>query len=165
MVNGGNGTKAAIHAGYSAKTAHAAASRLLNDVKVREILGRVTTKVLDESEVDLATQVRRLDHIAGSDMLDIYDADGRVMHPKDWPERFRLAVAGFEIEELTEYDPDEKGRVLVGVLKKFKLWDKNAAIDKLIKVRGGYAAEKVDVSINDHAARLKAAIARRATKK
>ncbi len=48
LLNGGNGTKAAITAGYSKKTAHAQASRLLKDVKIKDYI--VQQQVIQQEE-------------------------------------------------------------------------------------------------------------------
>lgn len=65
-----------------------------------------------------------LGHIATSDMLGMFDDNGAVKHPKEWPAELRRAVAGIEVKELFNIEG-----ALIGYAKKIKLWDKTKGLE------------------------------------
>lgn len=62
-----NATQAAIKAGYSKKTAHATASRLLKNVKVRKYLGMQAEKIEEETNITVEQIVREYKAIVDAD--------------------------------------------------------------------------------------------------
>ncbi len=79
-----NATQAAIRAGYSKKTAAAAASRLLRNVKVQEELKKIQNEIFTNSEVEIKNIVEHLASIAFYDVNDYLQvAKGNVMTLKD----------------------------------------------------------------------------------
>lgn len=69
-ANGGDGTAAATTAGYSAKTAHAQASRLLTNAKVRAEVQRILAAGAARAEI---TVERIMDELALGGFADITD--------------------------------------------------------------------------------------------
>ena len=65
-----NGTKAAIAAGYSAKTADRAASRLLSNVEVPALLAKLTKKHADKLDLSAEKVLSELSAVGFSNMLD-----------------------------------------------------------------------------------------------
>ena len=65
-----NGTRAAIAAGYSAKTAEAAASRLLRNVKVQALLAKLTKKHADKLDLSAEKVLAEFSSMGFSNMLD-----------------------------------------------------------------------------------------------
>jgi hypothetical protein len=72
--------------------------------------------------------LRELRLIGLSDVRELYDENGHLKDPGDWPEEIARSVAGVETKEIF----DEEG-VKEGEVKKVKLWDKLRAIELLGK--------------------------------
>lgn len=69
--------------------------------------------------------LQELRHISFSDVREVYDEQGRLKNPADWPDNVARIIAGVET---TEMKGDESGE-----MKKLKLWDKLKAIELLGK--------------------------------
>ena len=67
-----NGKRAAIAVGYSAKTADVAASRLLSNVKVKELLAELTKKHADKLDLSTEKVLSELSSMGFSNMLDYF---------------------------------------------------------------------------------------------
>lgn len=79
-----NATQAAIRAGYSKKTAAAAASRLLRNVKVQEELQRLQKEIYSNSEIEIKNIIEHLADIAFYDVNDYLEVEkGIVMKLRD----------------------------------------------------------------------------------
>jgi len=143
-----NATQAAIRAGYSAQTAAAQASRLLTNVKVQEALSEAQNARQARTRI---TQDRVVQEIARLGLSDIRGAfnEARLLQPHEWSDDIAAAVASFEVE--TRKDPGEDGEQYI--LTKLKLWDKNSALEKLMKHLGLYEKDneqsKVHITIRD----------------
>lgn len=131
------GVKAAIRAGYSAKTADRIAARLLNHTPhVREAIDRLLVARAKRSLLTADDVLEELRHIAKSDLADVIDVTTGCMKPvHEIPEYARRAISSIEVEELFEKDGDGP-KVLVGYLRKVKFWDKNKGNELLAKHLG-----------------------------
>ncbi|WP_163869564.1 terminase small subunit [Myxococcus eversor] len=125
--------QAAIRAGYSAKTADSAGSRLLRNVKVQaaleEMEAALAEAVGDEVTVEVAEVIRELRYLAFSDIGQGVGELGGVRNLKDMPEGFRRAISSIEVEELFEGKGEEREQV--GIVTKVKLWPKDKALELL----------------------------------
>jgi phage terminase small subunit len=72
----GNKEKAAINAGYSAKSAYCFAYRELGKVRVKEYYQHQMNKLKEKSEENIAKVLKQLHDIAECDMRDFVDKDG-----------------------------------------------------------------------------------------
>lgn len=70
-----NATQAAIRAGYSKKTAAAAASRLLRNVKVQEELQKLQKEIYSNSEIEIKNIIEHLADIAFYDVNDYLEVE------------------------------------------------------------------------------------------
>ena len=68
-----NATQAAIGAGYSKKSAHSIASRLLNNVKVQRFLVEVAEKAIKPLEIKQDDILRRLKAVAFANIADVME--------------------------------------------------------------------------------------------
>jgi phage terminase small subunit len=71
----GNATRAAIRAGYSAKTANQQGSRLLANVGVSSEIAAARERVLAELGVTADRVLRELGRVAFSDLTELFDED------------------------------------------------------------------------------------------
>ena len=135
--NGRNGTQAAIAAGYSPKTAHAQASRLLTIVKVQEAIERQQARISRRYEVTKRTVIAEMANIGFFDPADVYETDPELQVPRlkpieDWPPEARRALIGFKTRHI---DPvtNAKGEVLREgfTLVEARFSDKQGALVKL----------------------------------
>jgi phage terminase small subunit len=134
-----NATQAAIRAGYSPKTAKVIAHENLTKPYVAAAIQAKQAALQEKLGITIE---RVLNEIACSAFLDIADLcaeDGSVLPLSQIPEAARRAIAGIEVSDLFEGSGED--RKAVGTLKKIKLADKMAALDKLCKHLGMYAAD------------------------
>ena len=142
-IGGRNATKAAIEAGYSAKTAKQAGSRLLTDVAIRAAIeghqAAVVAKVQTDAGITLERTLREIARIAYFDPRRMFDANGNPKAIHDLDDDTAAVIAGLDV--LEEWEGSGQDRVLVGYIKKWKLADKKGALDMLMKHLDGYNAE------------------------
>lgn len=92
-----NGTRAAIRAGYSPKTAEVQASRLLSHVKVSEAITERKVARSERTTINADWVLARLAEEAVADMADLYNEDGKLKAVHDWPLIWRQGlVSGVE---------------------------------------------------------------------
>lgn len=94
-----NATKAAVEAGYSARTAQQQGSRLLSNVVVRAELKRRLEIMRAQAQITVAGVAEQLRKLAFSDVRTLYGADGALLPVHSWPDDMAARVAGLETEE------------------------------------------------------------------
>lgn len=138
-----NATKAAIDAGYSAKTARSAGSRLLTDVAIRAAIEghqtAVIVKVQTEAGISLERTLREIARLAYFDPRKMFDTKGNPKSIHELDDDTAAVIAGLDV--LEEWEGSGEDRVLIGHVKKWKLADKKGALDMLMKHLGGYKAD------------------------
>lgn len=130
-----NGKQAAIQAGYSAKTAEVAGSRLLRHVHVKEYIQikrkEVVQRVENKFEVTIDRVLQEMARIAFFDPRKLFTESGQLKNICDLDDDTAAAVASLEIQDLT-VDTEEEGPVVVKqTLKKLKLNSKNDNLEML----------------------------------
>jgi len=131
-----NATQAAIRAGYSRKTADVQGPRLLGNVRVAAAI-REAGKAREQRTGFTADRVlEELGRLAFSDVRKLYNADGTLKNPTEWPDDIALAVSAVEVVEktaTTSLDEDEDGNPTLKQepiqVKKVKLLDKLGALN------------------------------------
>lgn len=135
-----NATRAAIAAGYSAKTAQQAGSRLLSDVVVRQAINNIQAAVIEkaaaEAGITLERTLREIARIAYFDPRRMFDRHGNPLAITQLDDETAAVIAGLDVME--EWEGSGPSRVLIGHVKKWKLADKKGALDILMKHLGGY---------------------------
>jgi phage terminase small subunit len=133
----GNGKAAAIAAGYSAKTAVAASTRLL---KIPEVANRISVlqqELLDKHALKADDVMRQLGAIVKFDPRKMFREDGSLKHITELDEETASALSGFEIVEsgvgglrITKKDGAQH---VPEFTKKVKWYDKNVAVANAMK--------------------------------
>ena len=141
-----NGKQAAIRTGYSPKTAEQQGSRLLSNAKVQKYIQQLQKKTSEKLEITREQILKELAAIGASDIREFYDKDGNLKNIKDLSDNAAASLSGVEVDELFEGYGEERRHI--GLTRKIKRWDKVAAIDKICKILGFYAPEKVINTIN-----------------
>lgn len=131
-----NATQAAIRAGYSPTSARQIGSRLLtrDDIK-RALAPKREEAVIERAEtmnrMMLSAERTRLEiaRIAYFDPRKMFHADGRPKSILELDDDTAACIAGLDVLE----EKDGDGNV-IGYVKKWKLADKNAALEKAAKI-------------------------------
>lgn len=142
-----NATQAAIRAGYSAKTAVQQGPRLLTFVGVAAAISAAIQARSQKTGIDAEWVLRRLHAEAEADLADLYDEQGNLRHPKDWPAVWRKGlVAGVETFMVPK-GQEEDGKPAYAEVRKVKLMDRTKTIELIGKhVRVGAFREQVGLS-------------------
>ena len=127
-----NGKQAAIRAGYSAKTAEAAAARLLRNVKVQAEISRRQKDLQRRTEVTQERVVMELARIAFADATDYAQVETRMIEKDDSTEVSYQTVA---LKNTAELSPEQRAAIL-GIKQgangvEVKLHDKIKALELL----------------------------------
>jgi len=114
-----NGTQAAIRAGYSAKTARAIACENLKKPALAAKLRRHSVAKKIRTLTRKLNVWRALERVAYAEIDGIYDDQGRIKHPSEWPREAWDGIKDFEITETPGFD--SKGRPCIHHKTKIKL--------------------------------------------
>jgi phage terminase small subunit len=141
FTNGGNGTKAAIEAGYSKKTATQTASRLLTYVNVQKYLKKLTDDLASKAVITQERVLEEYKSIGLFDIRTIYTDTNALKNVKDLDDIAGAAIAGIKVTEVFEgYGED---RVHIGNTVEIKLNNKISALDSIRQTLGWFAPTKV----------------------
>jgi phage terminase small subunit len=94
-----NGSQAAIRAGYSRKTAHAAASRLRRNARVSAALASRKWERTQRTTISRERGIEQLARIAFADIRDLYDPQGQLLPIPSLPDSIATAVASLRAVE------------------------------------------------------------------
>lgn len=137
-----NGTQAAIRAMYSNKSAAQQASRLLTNEKISARIVELKAAQMKRLEVDSDGILRELTRVGFSDLRELYEDDGSIKHPKEWPDELARAIASIEVFEEFEFHQGgvhcencqrKLTKEIIGQTKKVKFWPKVQALELLGK--------------------------------
>lgn len=129
-----NATGAAKRSGYkftNSDSLRQFASSLLTKPLIAEAIEKRKQELLEQAGVHAVAIIREAARLGMSDIGKLFDADGNLKPIEQIDEDTRRCIASIEVEEL--WDGKGETRVSIGRLKKLKLWDKNAALDKLFR--------------------------------
>lgn len=118
------------------KTIHEAASRLADDSKVAARLAELRNKASEKAMMTAADVLKEGMRLATFDIRKLYREDGSPIPIHELDDDTARCIQGVDI--LEEYAGTGKDRVFVGYTKKYKVADKNAALEKLFKHFGLY---------------------------
>lgn len=121
-----NASQAARDAGYSPKTAGAYARQVMNAPEVRAALAKAAEKALTKAEVDVGRVIDELKNIAFGNVADFFDAEGRLLTPRDMPVEVQRFLSSMEVEA-----KPGRGEEPARYVSKVKAWDKLKAIELL----------------------------------
>ena len=128
-----NGTRAAIAAGYSVKTADAAASRLLSNVKVQALLAKLTKKHADKLDLSAEKVLSELSSMGFSNMLNymkVTEEGDAYVDLSSLTQEQAVAIQEITVDEYTEGRGKDARKVK---RTKFKLVDKIRSLELLGK--------------------------------
>ena len=89
----GNGTRAAVRAGYSPRTARVQASQMLSNVKVARVVQLALGQIAKANQALVTPKVGELVSLALLDPADLYDQSGRLLPISKMAPQVRAAIA------------------------------------------------------------------------
>jgi phage terminase small subunit len=129
-----NATKAAIAAGYSAKTAHQAGSRLLRNVKVREKLDALNSQRVERLELSADRVLQGLTTLAFFDVRRFFNKDGSVKGVVDLDLQTAMALRGIEVtttERREKKEGQDETVKISSFVTKIRLADRGENLERL----------------------------------
>jgi len=126
-IKTGNATQSAIKAGYSKRSAHTTGQRLLKHAEVCAALRGSLQKAADSMDLTAERVLQELARLAFFDVRKLLNPDGTPKAIGDLDDDTAAAIAGLEVASVGNA---EMG---VGQVLKYKVADKNSAIDKAMK--------------------------------
>lgn len=129
-----NGTQAAIRAGYSANSAYSQAERLLRNVEIKAQIEAFVVKAEEKAGLTVERTLREVARVAYFDPRKLLNPDGSPKPINELDDDTAACLAGLEIQE--QFEGSGADRVFVGYVKKYKIADKNSALDKAMKHLG-----------------------------
>jgi phage terminase small subunit len=115
-----NGARAAVLAGYAARSAKVAASRLLTKVNVRAAVDRAQADWIDRTKITAERVAHDIDVAANLDMAELFDARGNLLPVVMMPPHVRRAIQSVEVVKRNLTSGDGK----VDEIWRIKLIDK-----------------------------------------
>ena len=131
-------TKAAIRAGYSAKTAEDIGRQLLRKTPVAAAIQSAMHERSRRTDIDADRTVEELAKIAFSDIRQVFDGN-RLRSPDEWSPATAAAIQSVKVRTVNA------GEGAVEYVTEIRLWDKVTALDKLARHLGLYN-DKLKVS-------------------
>jgi phage terminase small subunit len=139
-VENPNGTQAAIAAGYSPRSAHTIAHRLLKRGKIKDAIARRNAELMVELDFTPQRIVREIAKVAGVNMADFVsiDDEGNPHVDLSGVKRRQLAAVGSVEGPIV----DAEGRLVKA--PKIRTHDKLRALDMLARMAKLYPAERLE---------------------
>lgn len=142
-----NATQAAIRAGYSERTARVIGCNLLTKVNIAEEISTRRKRMAEEAGATPERVIREYTRLAFFDPRKLFYPDGTPKAITDLDDDTAAVIAGLDV--LEEYSGSGEERHLSGIVKKWKIANKQAALDKLGEHLGlfgdkGGAGDEVD---------------------
>ena len=126
LANGRNATKAAIAAGFSPKSAHTRGLELVKDREVAAMIDEAYAELSKITRLDQERTLQEIARLAYSDPRKLFAADGSLIPIHQLDDDASAAIANIEVV---------KGQ---NPTTRYRLWDKNAALEKAMKFHGLY---------------------------
>jgi phage terminase small subunit len=141
-----NATRSAIAAGYSEKSAKVTGCRLLTDANVRSQIEKQSEKINEKLDISIERVRLELARLAFFDPIAFWNEDGTAKPLHEVDEDSRRAVAGLEVEEV--FEGRGKDRALSGYIKRFKLSDKGANLERLGRHLQMFPKQEINPTFN-----------------
>lgn len=147
-------TKAAIRAGYSAKTAGAIGCENLTKPKIKVLVDEKLKEQGDKSEQLRDRVMQEMGRLAFVDIRKAFDKEGKPKPIQELDDDTAAAIAGIEVEvetsrtrKINEDGEDEGDQIQTEIARthKFKMVDKQGALVSLARHLGMFDKDKVKV--------------------
>lgn len=144
ISNGGNGSEAAISAGFAPNSAKVTAARLLTDAnfvaEINERRAAAVAKAQENTDLTIDGVLRELHSVVHSDLRKAFDPKtGALLPPNQWPDDLARAMCSVKVVEMAggmKVDGEDGAQHVPMYTKEVKVWDKNSGIEKAMKTLG-----------------------------
>lgn len=126
----GIGTAAAIRAGYNESSAHVTANNLLKNIKCQALIEQLQEKHNKKLDISAERTLLEVARLAFFDPQKLFDADGKLIPIHKLDKDTAACIGGIDTYQKYVGESEETCKE---VIKKFKIWDKNSALEKMIK--------------------------------
>jgi phage terminase small subunit len=130
LSNGENASQAALAAGFAKRSAGQQGSRLLKNDEVRAEIDKRRTEVLDKFRLTTERTYQEIARLAYADPRKFFNSDGSIKPVHELDDDCAAVIASIELDEI------KADGQTIGVTRKIKSWDKNAALEKAAKILG-----------------------------
>lgn len=121
------------------ETVNDVASKLMANPSITQRVRRLQAAAAERAVMTAADVLREAMRLARFDIRKLYREDGSPVPIHELDDETAAAVQAVEIQEV--YEGSGADRVFVGYTKKYKIADKNAALEKLFKHFGLYEVD------------------------
>jgi len=125
-----NAKQAAIRAGYSSKRAQEIGYQLLQKTTVQEAIRVRRDELSKKTEVTQERIVLEMSRLAFMDIRNLFNADGSPVPIKQLSDAAAAGISGIEVVSIGN------GEVGIGKVTKYRMPDKNRALENLAKILG-----------------------------
>ena len=142
-------TDAAIRAGYSAKTAHVTACKLMKKVPVRRLIDQLEKKSREDFQIQRYEVLYHLHAMATRDGRDLVSDDGKLLEPEELkalPDGIGLAIDVIK-QKVLRHTTNDDGTEETILETEVKLVSKAAAVDMAMRHKGLFEADKSEVKV------------------
>ena len=105
--------------------------QILSNPSVKTFLESVNEDIADETKVDSAYVLKRLQDMQELDILDIMDEDGSLKPLSEWPKVWRISISAMDLMEMAQSAGDPEASA--AVIKKIKWPDKTKNLELIGK--------------------------------
>lgn len=120
--------------GCTPLTAGTEGHRILKNPKVAAVIAQQRETIAARLELTAERTILEIARVAYFDPRKLFDAQGNPLPVTELDDHTAAAIAGLEV--LEQYEGAGEERRLIGHLKKYKVADKNAALEKAAKILG-----------------------------
>lgn len=128
-----NATKAALDAGYTPSRAAVTAHELLAREDIQQYLSEQFTEMGKTVGITRERVMTEIGRLAFADIRKFYGVDGALKNIRDLDDDAAAALAGVECYEENLKTDDDAEKIVLGVTKKIKTYDKTKALEMLAK--------------------------------
>jgi terminase small subunit-like protein len=128
--------KAATAAGYSARSAHVTASRLLRKAKVQSRIAELKKQHCADLTMDARELIARASVIARADGVDLFDDNGTMRNLQDIPAHTRMAIESWQTELVFKKLDGDKEEATPIAIRTVKFASKIQALALLARLYG-----------------------------
>jgi phage terminase small subunit len=121
----GNGTRAAIAAGFSEASAAVTAARLLKNAKIARIIAERQAQRTAKLDITAQRVLDELAKLAFYDIRDLFDETGKLKPITELDDLSRAAIAGIDVQgkrQITKIKLSDRGQNLERLGRYFKLF-------------------------------------------
>lgn len=146
MLIDGNGTQAAIRAGYAPKGAAVQAARLSRKAKVKQELTRLRDAIANEIGATAERTIKQMARLAYGDVRRLCNGDGSFKLPHQWDDDGAAVVSSVEMD--VRVVGTGKDREVIPFVKRVRMADRNAATANLARHQGLFSKDTLNLTLD-----------------